>query len=113
MALAELLDLVPAPEHPVESGDPSQWPEIEQALGTTLPFDYKEFVHTYGTGNLGRFIRVLNPFARSEFSALVPSASRITQVFREGNDYANGRFKYALHPDKPGLLPWGTDDNGN
>ena len=33
-------------------------------------------------------------------------------LFQLGKDYREEAVPYGIFPDSPGLLPWGTDDNG-
>jgi hypothetical protein len=113
MSIQELIPVIPPPEQPVESGDRSMWKEIEENLGTLLPRDYKDFVHTYGTGKLADFIHVFNPFAKDEYVSLLPCVKRLSSILRQLKDFETDLFPYHIYPDSPGLLPWASDENGN
>jgi hypothetical protein len=113
MAIEELLTVVPAPEKATETGSKTKWSKVEKDLGVALPADYKEFVSRYGTGLLSGFIRVFNPFAKSEYTNLVASVRRIGATNQMLRASEGARFPYSVFPDPAGLLPWGTDDNGN
>ena len=90
-----------------------QWRIVERKLGTELPTDYQEFVFAYGSGLFAQFYRVYNPFAASEFTALIPSIERVCAAVREIKRDWPQQVPYRIHPDRPGLLPWGNDENGN
>jgi hypothetical protein len=64
-AIARLTALVPPPAEPVETGEAGRWGEVEAALGTALPSDYKALIGTYGSGRFGDFLYLFNPFAPS------------------------------------------------
>ena len=58
MSLARLKRLVP----PVGRGRSYiDWADVERAMGTALPTDYKQMVETYGVGSLDDFIWVMQP----------------------------------------------------
>ena len=113
MSIDRLTDLVPPPHRPSEIGSLEQWQAVERELGTALPSDYRDFVFTYGSGLFAQFYRVYNPFAASEFTALVPSVRRVCAAVGEIKRDWPDVVPYKIHPDKPGLLPWGNDENGN
>lgn len=114
MSINELTELVAAPETPKEVPAEPDWKKVEAELGTALPGDYKEFVLTFGTGLLGSFVRVYNPFAASVRTSLI-SASRldceILQELKESE--GDEEVPFEIFPEVPGLLPWGNDENGN
>lgn len=63
MSLQRLMELVPAPRRPIETGTSDDWRLVEQRLGTELPSDYKAFIRHYGSGHFNDFIVPFNPFA--------------------------------------------------
>jgi len=113
MSMAELKKLVAPPPKPLEVGTLAQWRELEDQLGTRLPRDYREFVFTYGTGLFAGLYRVYNPFAASEYIALIPQSKRVCDYNREAQLASPERFPYPYYPKSGGLLPWGNDENGN
>lgn len=113
MSLAELMQLVPPPDEPFEVGTLKQWRSVEKKLGTELPTDYREFVFAYGSGLFAGLYRVYNPFAASEYTALIPSAERVCGYNRVSQQSDPERFPYPYFPEAGGLLPWGNDENGN
>lgn len=114
MAIQELTAFVAPPDSPAEVPASPDWADVESELRLTLPADYRDFVMTYGSGLLGNFIRVFNPFATSEYLALVPSVERICGIRRELRaTEGEEEVPYAVYPESPGIIPWGNDENGN
>src|SRR5262245_46610840 len=113
MSIADLRKLVSPPPRPFEVGTLAQWRKIEDQLGAELPRDYREFVFTYGSGLFAGLCRVYNPFAASEYIALVPQSKRVCDANRQSQQSNPKRFPYPYFPDPGGLLPWGNDENGN
>jgi hypothetical protein len=104
MSIEELVAFISPPDAPVDGvGD---WSIPERKLGTALPSDFKELICRYGTGSFYRDLDVANP--------LMPWGREKIQVDLERchgvQEYCE---KMILHPNKPGLLPWGTDANGH
>lgn len=113
MSIEELKRLVPPPPQPGEVGTMEQWEAMEHTLGLVLPSDYRDFVFAYGSGLFARFYRVYNPFAASEYIALLPSISRVCEDEREFRRDWPDTVPYPIYPEVAGLLPWGNDQNGN
>src|SRR5207249_2196357 len=113
MPIEPLKKIVPPPPIPSEVGSLQQWQAVERQPGLALPFDYRDFVFTYGSGLFAQFYRIYNPFAASEYTALYPSVERVCGCERETKSDWPDRVPYPIYPDQPGLLPWGNDENGN
>lgn len=114
MSIKELTAIIRPPQKPVEVPKNPNWNKIEKKLGVPLPSDYRDFVVTYGTGTLGRFVIVCNAFSTIEGGALIPMVKYDCDILRslresEGNE----QVPFDIHPHRPGLLPWGGDENGN
>lgn len=118
MTLDLLLNLIPPPSQPIETGTPEEWSRIENALGTKLPQDYKDFIDTYGTGQIAEFLWIHNPFSADEYVNLIQH-----QIYTQSNNYigilaSTGQeikveYPYPIYPEPNGLLKWGTTDNGD
>ena len=109
-----LLELAPPPPAPVDTGSPDRWGEIERALGTDLPGDYKRFINTYGSGEFCDLLWLLNPFSTAEGMNLLHQVGPISDVYREGRDEPFPEWcPYPLFPEPGGLLPLGGDTNGD
>ncbi|QDT30077.1 SMI1/KNR4 family protein [Gimesia panareensis] len=109
MALGELLKIVTPPDKPKEVPTKPNWAAVEKKLGLQLPDDYKRYVTKFGTGVLGSFLRVYNPFSKREYTSLQKSVVSVCEIHQMRSD----TFPYEFYPESPGLLPWGNDDNGN
>ncbi|GGJ56429.1 SMI1/KNR4 family protein [Streptomyces brasiliensis] len=57
-AVARLRELL---SPPVSSGDAVDWDEIERTTGLVLPADYREFVESYGGGEIDEYLSVSTP----------------------------------------------------
>ena len=113
MSIDKLTKLVPPPKKPTEVGTLKQWAAFEKELGTELPEDYRDFVFRYGSGLFASLFRVYNPFAASEFIALLPSVKQICDIARDAQEYSERDYPYPIFPKPGGILPWGNDENGN
>ncbi len=114
MSLTQLLALVSPPENPIDRCSADHIKQAESKLGVKLPTDYAEFMKHYGCGCFAGFYWVHNPITKNQYLSFERQVKNLCdaecQIKRNlGDEYV----PYALFPDSPGLLPWGTDDNGN
>ncbi|MBS0262254.1 MAG: SMI1/KNR4 family protein [Planctomycetes bacterium] len=80
-SLAVLCQIMPPPDVPAEST--GSWAKVESQLRTALPSDYKQFIETYGTGNIGSLpITVNSPFAIEPSNQLIAAAEGTLTAFR-------------------------------
>lgn len=91
------------------------WLRVEQALGTKLPEDYKQYIRYYGLSYVCEFLRVPSPFVidgdylnLKRFSELQSEAFRITR-----DKFGTRVVPYPIYPEEGGLLAWGVTDNGD
>jgi hypothetical protein len=108
--LDKLVELMPPPERPTDNkGD---WSKLEKKLHTPFPDDYKEFVARYGAGMIGELpIYVYTPFRKEPLHGFEQQAKAVTKAVKELLD--DTHQTPPLFPKKDGLLPWGSDGNGN
>ena len=112
MMLDDLQKIIPPPLAPIETSGAS-WQAIEAELGTLLPEDYKSFVEAYGSGRIGGFIWILNPFSERENLNLLNQVPRQLAALKElAKDFSETR-PYPLYPVPGGLLPFSITDNGD
>lgn len=111
MAIADLMSVLPPPTAPREAA-PADWAAVEAALGTSLPADYRAYVEAYGSGKVGDFIWIFNPFSVRDNITLQVQVERQLSVLKE---LAEGGevMPYPLFPAPGGLLPMGMTDNGD
>ncbi|MDI1477255.1 hypothetical protein [Polyangium sp. y55x31] len=124
-SMASLTKWLLPPKKPEEAPAKNDWVPAESLLGTDLPADYKQFVGTYGTGWINKYLHVMNPFSaklpwmeRLRFmsftlhlvrrNAQVPGARDLPAPFEEING-----LPYPVFPEPGGLLPWGYTINGD
>jgi hypothetical protein len=115
MSIAELSKVVPPPKQPTEVGDMASWRNIEKNLGLVFPDDYREFVFTYGSGNLGRMFLIYNPFSSDEGGGAI-GIGRIEWILghvrRLRKEEGKKTIPYPVFPEPGGLFPFAKDENG-
>ena len=80
-----LLNVVPPPDHPFEAyAAPRE--QIEQAIGTALPQDYKDFVRHYGCGYFMEFLGISVPVSEHIYYQLIPSVRHVEYYFGAHED---------------------------
>ena len=112
-AIARLTALVPPPAEPVETGEAGRWGEVEAALGTALPSDYKALIGTYGSGRFGDFLYLFNPFAPSGDGNLADEKDAVLADYAESRAKFPERYPLPPFPEPGGVLPLGRTDNGD
>ena len=111
--LERLRELLPPPADPVEPGRPEGWAEIEAALGTRLPSDFKAFTELYGSGTVDDFVYLFNPFAAGQSGNLLFEKDRVLEAYRQTRARFPERLPLPAFPDPGGVLPLGRTDNGD
>lgn len=105
MAIEDLLALVPPPQDPREArGD---WDEIETELSIRFPTDFRHLIKCYGTGEFFGGLLIFNPL-NSWCRRQIPKQLEYYRIMCDAMELA-----LVLHPETPGLFPWGRDTNGN
>jgi cell wall assembly regulator SMI1 len=106
MAINELVALVPPPAIPL--GTDGDWSGAEADLGCKFPADFRELIRRYGTGqfDLGGLL-VSNPLTAAGRQEIRDHLETLRDL-REGCE-----IQLVIHPERPGLLPWGSDSLGN
>jgi len=111
--LERLRAIAPPPAEPLEAGEPERWAEVEAALGTALPGDYKAFIELYGSGKFDDLLYLLNPFARDEAGNLLHERDTMLAAYAGTRARFPERLPLPPYPQPGGLLPLGRSDNGN
>jgi len=111
--LERLRELLPPPAQPVEPGRPDGWAEVEAALGTELPGDFKAFTEPYGSGTVDDFLYLFNPFAAGQDGNLLAEKDRVLAGYRQIRAKYPKRLPLPPFPDPGGVLPLGRTDNGD
>jgi hypothetical protein len=116
----DLIDLAPPPEWRIDAGSPEAWDEVERALGTALPEDYKLMINVYGSGNFNDLFYLFNPFdSHGESGHFVKQAYRrycfglsVLNFYDDIKRIDEELCPFPTFPEPGGLLPLGGDLNG-
>ncbi|MFC8269186.1 histone-like nucleoid-structuring protein Lsr2 [Streptomyces cinereoruber] len=107
--LAALTALCPPPTAVPPAPD---WAEVEEALGTGLPRDYKELVAAYGPGRFCGFVTLYRPHAPNRWTDLTgPVPTRLRGGIEEVRQAARTPRPLPCSPED--LLAVGVTDNGD
>jgi len=112
-ALDRLKDLVRPPSELVEAPDDARWPEIEQAMGTALPSDYKQLLAVYGSGTFDEVLWLFSPFAPPGDGNLLTERDAVLAGYTESRRKFPDRYPLPPFPEPGGVLPLGRSDTGN
>jgi hypothetical protein len=111
--LERLRQLLPPPADPVEPGRPDGWAEVETAIGTQLPGDFKAFTELYGSGMVDDFLYLFNPFAAGQDGNLLVEKDRVLAAYRQTRTRFPDRLSLPPFPEEGGVLPLGRTENGD
>jgi hypothetical protein len=111
--LEQLRRLLPPPDQPLEAAPPDGWAEVEAALGTGLPDDFKAFTQLYGSGKVDDFLYLFNPFAEGQDGNLLFEKDRVLAAYAETRARFPARLPLPPFPEDGGVLPLGRTDNGD
>jgi hypothetical protein len=113
MIIDELLTVLSAPENPVETGANQNWGKVTNQFGQSLPGDYMMFIDRFGSGQIGDWLTVLNPFSKNrrislsdQFFAILSGVSSLKSEYPE-------TCPFPLFFEPGGLLPWGLSIDGD
>lgn len=53
------------PSSPTEPGTGGDWGKVTSTFGKPLPTDYMTFVDRYGSGEIGKWLTIFNPFSKN------------------------------------------------
>ena len=115
MSISELARLVKPPQRPPLIPG-TAWSQVEARLGTRLPSDFKECLAVFGPGTFNEFLHLVDPFSgnphlnTSDRLAKLHEAERLSRL-NHPKEPASLVHPFSLHPESPGLIPWGITDN--
>ncbi|CAN7367162.1 SMI1/KNR4 family protein [Paenibacillus sp. LjRoot153] len=109
----KIIEVLPPPNSPYNSGDEFQWGNFINTIGTNLPSDYKQFVINYGTGGIDSFLWILNPFVKDENINFLKKKKELSDAYLQSKLNFPMYFKHEVFPSNCGILPWGYTDNGD
>jgi hypothetical protein len=106
VAIEDLIAFISPPDMPTDgTGD---WSIAEKEFGIVFPSDFKELIRRYGTGEFYSDLYILNPLREWGRDKIRNDLDRYRQL-RDACEF----HTLILHPECPGLLPWGGDSNGH
>lgn len=111
MSIVRLKEVLPPPVEACENS--GQWSQVEERIGISLPADYKEYIRTFGTGCVGGFLWIFNPFADNVRLNLSMQLDGIFKTEENLKRNYGSMFPLPLFPTSGGLLPVGLTDNGD
>jgi hypothetical protein len=111
--LERLRRLLAPPASPVEAARSDRWAEVEAALGTGLPSDFKAFTEVYGSGKIDDFLYLFNPFTQGQDGNLLVEKDRVLAGYRQTRARFPERLALPPFPEPGGVLPLGRTDNGD
>lgn len=112
MSIDYLKAVISPPQNVVDRPSEGDWAGVEARLGTVLPDDYKDFLREYGSGSIGQFLWIFNPFSKNENLNLERQAGLQAAVLRELSSYGE-IIPYKIFPEGGGIMPFGITDNGD
>jgi hypothetical protein len=112
MSIEQLKRVLQPPPNPREVPRLSDWLELEDALGCSLPDDYRRFIEVYGTGRIAEFLSIFNPFSAHRYLNLREQLRIQAQVLEELESFGEV-LPYKIHPVPGGVFPFGATDNGD
>lgn len=111
MLASKLKDNFPIPTKPhCAVSSQEKWSDIEKKSGIQLPTDYKVFIGVYGTGIVGDFINLFNPFSTYKPFNLLNNVERTLKIQREFQEQ-EGLSRY--YPPTGEVLPFADTYNGD
>lgn len=113
MIVDELIEKLELPKNPVEIGKGKSWGAITSKFGKTLPTDYMAFIDRYGSGEIGGWLTVLNPFSSNPSISLVDQFFVVLGSLNYLKEKYPDDFPYPLMFEPGGLLPWGFSIDGD
>ena len=109
--IENLRNVMNPPKYPNEIGNLQGWIDVEEKLGIKLPNDYKEFITVYGSGYIGDFLWVLNPFSKD--GNLYDDMKHFQWAYSELRKDFPKDYPRLPFPENNSLIIWGATDNGD
>ena len=107
MSIERVMELMPVPDHVYENNS-IDWELIEGRINAVFPADFKDFVSSYGTGVIGNFVWVINPFS-SNNNLNIDKLEYIIESYM----YMKREFPDQYTRNGSNILPWAVTDNGD
>lgn len=79
-------------------------------LKTKLPADYKELIDTYGSGYIGNFLYLWNPFSKKRYMNLI---LRVDEFLSLVTSEFEATLPFPIYPKPNGIMPFANTINGD
>jgi len=113
MIIDDLIKILTLPNSIYHNGNKNEWEIVENKIGIQLPFEYKQFIETYGAGGIDNFLWFLNPFINEENIGLFIKYPIINNSYLISKQKSPDLFQHVVYPEKGGLFPFSYTDNGD
>lgn len=113
MVIDQLLKVLSPPARPAEGGRNLDWASIANLFGKPLPTDYIMFVELYGSGQVGGWLSVFNPFSKNSNLSLTGQFFRILANVSLSKEQFPESCPFPLLFEPGGLFPWGISIDGD
>jgi hypothetical protein len=92
--------------------EPGAWDDVEAAIGTRLPGDYKELIGDGPACVFDEELLIASPFDPVASLNLISVAARTGWTLAYVREDFPDAYPVAVYPERGGLLGWGTDGGG-
>ena len=113
MSIKQLIDILEPPVSPVESKANNDWGSITSRFNMPLPTDYMQFIDKYGSGEIGGWLTVFNPFSKNQNICLIDQLLYLLSGLRILKEKYPEICPYPLMFEPAGILPWGISIDGD
>lgn len=113
MSVHQLKEILKPPSSPCNNGLEQNWKDVHKEIGTRLPDDYQHFINGYGSGLIGRFLYIWNPFSDNKYTNLIYMYKETTILYQNLKSSQPDDFPFNIYPENGGLLPFGNSINGD
>ena len=85
-----------------------------ESQGTCFPADFRGYLSYFGTGWLGDFFVIWNPFSKIEYMNWQQQSQETLRAFKEiQREFPEFFGHWIFYPEPGGLLPCGRTENGD
>lgn len=114
MSYPKLLEILDPPSTPFESVlKKNDWGRVNKYFNLPFPMDYIQFINKYGSGQIGKWLTVFNPFSNNPHLSIIHQTPQILSGFSVLKAKYPEEIPYTLLFEPEGLLPWGISIDGD
>jgi hypothetical protein len=113
MTIKHLQEILKPPASPIDAGKGKDWGSITAKFNAPLPTDYMQFIDIYGSGEVGGWLTVFNPFSENQNISLLDQFFFLLSGLNATKSEFPESCPYPLLFEPGGLLPWGISIDGD